>query len=200
MKYSMHYSYKGIGDVLIIIFNNSLTATRYEKKDRITVIYHDDEIIGYNIFDIKDIIKIKNEGMIYLPNPALIEVVNTMLHNAGVPTLEPFDNSGYFIGEVMDAIPLDEHKTFVTVSLNDEYISTIAKDATLEIGDKVVVAKVGTRLSNGETVKEGNMDGTLLNGHICTNHELGIKEKETEITILEKEAVVGQDFFSLEAK
>ena len=198
MKYSMHYSYRGIGDVLLIIFNNSLTMTRKENHGRIVAIYHDDELIGYNIFDIKEIIKIKSEGMIYLPNPALIEVINSMLINEKLPTLEPFEESGYVIGEVVDAIPLDDVKTFVTVNLETEYASVIVKDNSLNIGDKVVVAKVGTRLSSGDTVKEGNMDGTLLNGHICTNRDLGIKENEDKITLLDTNAINGKDFFSLE--
>ena len=184
MKYSMHYSYKEIGDVLIIIFDNDLKPTRSENKGRVTVIYHDDIIIGYNIFDIKDIIKIKNEGMIYFPNPTLVEVINTLLKNAGVPTLEIQIESGYYIGEITDV-----HNSMVTVNLGKEQVD--AKEIGLNVGDKVVVAKAGTRLCTGETVKDG---------HICKNKELGIKDNGEQITILDKEAEIGKDFFYLEEK
>ena len=191
----MHYSYKEIGDVLLIIFDNSLKATRSEKKGRVTVIYHDEQIIGYNIFDIKEIIKIKNQGMIYFPNPALVEVVNTLLKNAGVPTLDIYKESGYYIGEVTEV-----NDSIVYVNLGNEQISSIVDNSDVNVGDKLVVAKVDTRLSNGKTVKEKKVNDVLINGHICLNKELGIEDNGEQITILDKEAEIGKDFFYLEAK
>ena len=198
-NYAMYYSYKGIGDVLIIIFNNSLKMTRSEKINNVVVIYHDEEIIGYNIFDIKEIVKIKNEGMIYFPSETFLEIVNSILINAHQEPLEKKESSGYVVAEVVDAIELDEHKLFVTLSTEQEMINTIVKDAKVEIGDKVVVALVDTFLNSGEVVKSGNMDGTLLNGHICTAYELGIKDKEDAILTLNKDERNGEDFFMVEA-
>ena len=182
--YALYYSYKGIGDVLLVVIDNSLSMTNYKKINNVVVIYNDETIIGYNIFDIKDIIKIKNEGMICFPNPTLVEVINTLLKNAGVPTLEIQTESGYFIGEVTDV-----QNSIVTVNLDKEQVD--AKEIGLNVGDKVVVAKAGTRLCTGETVKDG---------HICKNKELGIKDNGEQITILDKEAEIGKDFFYLEEK
>lgn len=177
MKYSMYYSYKGIGDVLVIVFDEKALPTRSEQKDRITIIYHDDEIIGYNIFGTKDVIKIKSEGKIYLPSRILIDVVNSMLKNAGVPLLEMMENSGYFIGRVANVKQLDG-KVEVAVTLNDVEFKEVINDCSLSVDDRVVIN----------------------NTHICTNEELGIKENAKQITVLEKEAEVGKDFFSLEER
>ena len=78
-NYAIYYSYKTIGDVVIILFDNNKQPTRSETKHRVTVIYNEDEIIGYNIFDIKEIIKIRNEGMIYYPSFALVSIINSIL-------------------------------------------------------------------------------------------------------------------------
>lgn len=196
--YAIHYSYKGIGDVLIIIFDNQKEVTKHIRKGRVEVIYNNDEIIGYNIFDVKEIIKIKNEGKIFLPSPMLISVINTILKNEGLEELEEMKHSGFYTASIVDAIPIDEEKCFITTSLGDEYVSGIVKDNNLLVNEKIVVAKVGTRLSNGEIVKEGNMDGTLLNGHICTCEELN--EPGTGVLKLDKDIEIGRDFFYMEEK
>ena len=195
MDYSMYYSYKDSGDILFVNFNESLKPNRKEKKGRIEVYYHDNEIVRYNIYDIKDIVKIKNEGMFYYPNPALINVINTLLSNAGVPTLEIKDNSGYFIGEIKDI-----DNGIIRVTLGSEDITAKSNANDLHIGDKVVIAKKGVHLSTGEVVKEYMFNDVLINGHLCINNELGIKENGEQVTILDKDIEIGKDFFSLEAK
>ena len=43
-----------------------------------------------------------------------------------------------------------------------------------------------------------DLDGTLLNGHICNELELSISEKE-QILKLDIDEEIGKDFFTLEA-
>ena len=187
-NYSLHYSYKGIGDVLIVIFDNSKKPTRSEEKGKVVILYNKDEIIGYNIFDIKEIIKIKNEGMIFFPSEQLINVLNTILSNEGVEPLEYKDNSGYFTAEIKS---IDLDKNLVCLDLSNKQVVTAYNNLKLSVSDKVVVALPSTHLSDGSTVKEP---------HICTNKELGIKENEDEILVLDKEIETGEDFFSMEVR
>ena len=98
--YSLYYSYKNNGDVLIITFDGEKEATKSENRGRVTIIYNNSEIIGYQINNIKEIIKIKSEGMIYLPNKEMVEVINSILKNAKLEPLEEKENSGYFTAEV----------------------------------------------------------------------------------------------------
>ena len=182
-NYALYYSYKGIGDVLIVMFDDK-KPTRNETKGRVTIIYHDDEIIGYNIFNVKEIIKIKNEGMIYYPNPALVSVLNTILINEGVKPLDILEESGYMTAEV---IKKDDES--ITLSLGNK--EATAK-ADLNIGDKVVVALKDTFLYDGSVVKD--------NAHVCTYKELGIKVEEDQILLLDEDAEIGKDFFSSEVR
>ena len=152
-NYAMYYSYKGIGDVVIIIFDNTKNPTRSEKRHRVTVIYNGDEIIGYNIFDIKEIIKIRNEGMIYYPSSTLISIINSILKNEKLPLIDVKEQSGYIIGSVQEVTKIENEKYLVRISLGDDCVNAIVKEHLLNVNDKVVVAKEGTFLNNGDLVK-----------------------------------------------
>lgn len=192
-QYSIFYSYKGIGDVLIVIFNNESKPTHYERKGQVEVIYHEQEVIGYNIFDISKIIKIKTSGLIYLPSKELISIINALLRNNGLEELEVQTNSGYIIGEVVDIKPYQEKK-IVSVDIGKEVVKAYTKEV-INLKDKVVVATLGTRLNDSRIVK--TIEDT--NAFICTEKDLQISESDT-ILILDNEEENGKDFFTMEMK
>ena len=191
--YSIFYSYKGIGDVLIVIFNNESKPTHHERKGQVEVIYHEQEVIGYNIFDISKIIKIKTSGLIYLPSKELISIINALLRNNGLEELEVQTNSGYIIGEVVDIKPYQEKK-IVSVDIGKEVVKAYTKEV-INLKDKVVVATLGTRLNDSRIVKM--IEDT--NAFICTEKDLQISESDT-ILILDNEEENGKDFFTMEMK
>lgn len=192
-QYSIFYSYKGIGDVLIVIFNNESKPTHHERKGQVEVIYHEQEVIGYNIFDISKIIKIKTSGLIYLPSKELISIINALLRNNGLEELEEQTNSGYIIGEVVDIKPYQEKK-IVSIDIGKEVVKAYTKEA-INLKDKVVVATLGTRLNDSRIVKM--IEDT--NAFICTEKDLQISESDT-ILILDNEEENGKDFFTMEMK
>ncbi len=197
--YSLFYSYKHIGDVLIIIFNNDKKSTKNVRKGQVEIIYHENEIIGYNIFDIRNVVKIKTEGLIYLPSPAFINVINAILKNNGAEELDYVKESGYFIGEIKSIEQIDNEKSLVSIDNKKELINAVTKSNDLHLHDKVVVAIVDTRLNNGELVKSSNLGQTIINGHLCNEKELQISDEDS-ILILDKDEEIGKDFFTTEAK
>ncbi len=197
--YSLFYSYKHIGDVLIIIFNNDKKSTKNVRKGQVEIIYHENEIIGYNIFDIRNVVKIKTEGLIYLPSPAFINVINSILKNNGAEELDYVKESGYFIGEIKNIEKIDNEKSLVAIDIKKEVINAVTKNSDLHLRDKVVVATVDTRLNNGELVKSSNLGQTIINGHLCNEKELQISDEDS-VLILDKDEEIGKDFFTTEAK
>ena len=191
--YSLFYSYKNIGDVLIVIFDNEEKTTRSERIGQVEVIYHDNEVIGYNIFDISKIIKIKTQGLIYLPSEELIAIINALLKNNHIEELGVQSSSGYIIGQVIDIKPYREKK-IVSVDIEKEVVKAYTKE-DINKGDKVVVALLGTRLNDGRIVKL--IEDT--NAFICTEKDLQISESDT-ILILDNEEENGKDFFTMEKK
>ena len=185
-NYSLFYNYRHIGDVLIVIFDNDKSPTRNERKKDVEVIYHQDEVIGYNIFNIRNVVKIKSEGLIYRPSPTLIGVINNILKNSGVEELAVIDESGYIIGEVINI-----EKDQILIDIKKEKVSTLNQQFPLNVGDKVVIAQIGTRLNTGVKVKQ--------TAHLCLEKDLQISE-EDKVLILDKDEEIGKDFFTTEVK
>ena len=198
-NYAIYYSYKEIGDVVIILFDNAKNATSSIRKNRVSVIYHNDEIIGYNIFDIKDIIKIKSEGMIYFPSNVLVSIINSVLQNEKLETLEYKTSSGYLIAQVDEIKGIDNEKSLLSLSIGNDIFHSVVKNCSLKTGDKVVIVQEGTFLNNGEMFKETNYENIKINAHVCTGVELGITNIYG-ILSLDNDSVIGDDFFLLEEK
>ena len=198
-NYAIYYSYKEIGDVVIILFDNAKNATSTIRKNRVSVIYHDNEIIGYNIFDIKDIIKIKSEGMIYFPSNVLVSIINSVLQNEKLETLEYKTSSGYLIAQVDEIKGIDNEKSLLSLSIGNDIFHSVVKNCSLKNGDKVVIVQEGTFLNNGEMFKETNYENIKINAHVCTGVELGITNIDG-ILSLDNDSVIGDDFFLLEEK
>ncbi len=189
-NYSLYYSYPTLGDVLIVIFDNERKPTSHERKGNVEVIYNKEDIIGYNIFDIQNIIKIKSQGLIYLPSPTLVEVINSILINAKLEPLAIKEESGYVIAQIDEIKDLEDDQKLIYLNIGKEVVQATIKNKELKPKQKVVVAKANTRLNNGALVKEA---------HICTEKELSISELE-EVLIIEDDEEVGNDFFMMEEK
>lgn len=192
-NYSLFYSYKNIGDVLLVVFDNDLKATSHIRKGQVEVIYHDEQIIGYNIFDISKIIKIKTQGLIYLPSKELVAIINSILKNNDVEELANPTSSGYIIGEVVDITNKGDKKV-VSIDIGKEIVKAFTNNE-IHIKDKIVVATLHTRLNDGRTVKI--IDDT--NAFIVTEKDLQISNSNN-ILFLDVEEENGKDFFTMEMR
>ena len=67
----------------------------------VEVLYRDGEAIVYMIHNISRYTKIWMDGYIYLPSKILIDVINSILINAGLETLAYKDKSGFIIGKIL---------------------------------------------------------------------------------------------------
>lgn len=195
-NYSLFYSYKSIGDVLLIDFGSALKATHYKRIDDLTIIYHHDLVIGYNIFNILRIVKIRNNGLIFLPSKPLVDIINNILLNYHLETLEYKKMSGYYTGEIINIIDCDNYKGIYIRCSSNVYFSLL-EDRHVEIGDKVVIVLDGSLLNNGSVFRKKNSNYGFINCHVCTNKELNIVNDD-DVFLADKEINVGMDFFSVE--
>ena len=190
-NYSIYYSYKNLGDILLIVFNDEKDTTNIENKGRVVVIKNGEEIIGYNILNVKDIIKIKSDGLIYFPTPELIQVINNILANEKLPTLDYMTESGYYVTEITEI-----NKGVATLSLGDIDFHALS-NPLLKQGDKVVAVKAGKRLRDGKIIHTCTENGIKIDAYICTNSDLSIEEND-EPFIIDEDIENGKDFFMLE--
>ena len=92
--YRIYYSYKAIGDVLIIVCDDASYPDTVMKKGNVTALYSKGKLIGINIFGISEVVKIHADGLLHFVNPELVKVINAILKNADIETL---DKNGYSI-------------------------------------------------------------------------------------------------------
>ena len=129
-----------------------------------------------------------------------------------VESIEDFESvkgglQGLVIGEVLtcDKLPDSDHLKITTVDIGtDQPLQIVCGASNVEAGQKVVVAPVGTVLyGSGEpfTIKKSKIRGTLSEGMICAEDEIGIGNSHDGIMVLENHLVPGtpaSDYFKIE--
>lgn len=196
MNFSMFYNYHHLGDVLLISFIDE-EVTNHERRGQIEVLYHENELVGYNIFDISKIMKIRAEGLIVLPPNALIDAINSLLLKEGLTKLTHVERSNFVIGEVVSSEKLIG-KYLIKVNIGESVINTINKE-NIETGSKVVVAISGATLFDNSRIDVSLIDGVKIEGKLCSKKDLNTEDSD-DLLIIDDDSNIGTDFFMQEVK
>ena len=202
MTYSYFYNKNLIGDVLLISIDNELSTTHIKSFDDITLIYHEDELTGINIFNFSSVVKIKNEGRIVLPPNEMIDAINSKLSLVSDIKLPYVTETGFKVGKILtvEEHPESNHLHILTVDIGSEVLDIVCGAYNVKENMCVVVATVGTIMMDGTIIKPGKLLGEVSNGMCCSPKELGLKMDYPlhHLLVLDEEKVtLGQDFFSL---
>ena len=202
MKANFFYNRKLIGDVLLVVINNSLPMTHYENHDDVTLIYSHDELIGINVFNISEIIKFKTEGRITLPSNTIIDVVNDKIASLNVGKIDYVEKTGFTIGRILsvEEHPESDHLHLLKVDVGTEVLDIVCGARNVKENMLVVVATLGTMMMDGTTIVKGKLLGEESYGMCCSPKELGLNIEYPPHYLLELEegkVKVGEDFFSL---
>lgn len=188
-KYSMFHVRNKKTDTLVVVFNYGKIATRYERIGDIGITYSDKEIIAYNFFNINKIVKIRANNMIFLPNEALIDVLNALLGKKFTHLSYKMD-SGFMITGCNDISKINEKESlYYLITGPKSLITCVLPNDVVKVGTYFVLASEGTMLPNGEIVKKG---------HACTGYDLGINDDKTRVYELDDLYTLGSDFFRME--
>ena len=199
--YRIFYNYHTIGDVLMIVFDSQKKANKHEKRDNLMLIYHDDELIGINLFDISEIVRIKARGMIVNPAQEFIDVINHILLNHDLPPLSYQNESGFVVGQVIEVITGEEDNvTIAKVDIGSRVIYADAGNAKLKVNSFMVIALAGTILANGQRVEVEKHDHTFFEGKLCLKSDLNLlgENEEDGYFFIDEFIEIGQDFFAKE--
>lgn len=104
------------------------------------------------------------------------------------------------IGEVLECVdhPNSDHLHVCKVDIKTEVLDIVCGAPNCRKGLKVIVAKVGAKLPDGE-IKAGKIRGEVSNGMLCAMSELGLDSKflhdedYSGICELGSDAIVGED-------
>ena len=99
-EYGLYYTYSKDKDTLEILFSDGdFTSTKsYEDID---IFYNKNDIVKINIYGIKKYVKIRINGLIYLPSSEFLSLINGYIGKFGL-MLADKNNSGFFIDKKDD--------------------------------------------------------------------------------------------------
>ena len=116
-----------------------------------------------------------------------------------VISIEPDKNflDKLVIGEIIsiEKHPDADRLNITEVSIGDTVLSIVCGAKNIENGQKVVVARSGTKIKNIENnifeIKKTKIRGAESDGMICAEDEIGIGNSHSGVIVLEKKAKVG---------
>lgn len=82
-------------DKSVLILFSDLSANREDNFDEVDILYHDEQKVGYRIKNFIRYAKIKYSGIIFLPAPVLVDVINSILAKYKLEPLGYRFSSGY---------------------------------------------------------------------------------------------------------
>lgn len=196
------YNKNGVGDTLIVMLKNSEKAEQnFERKGSIARIFNEStkETVGYNFFDVSDIVTIEGNGQVVLSDQE-IDALNKALTAAGFEEALVADSRPKFVvGYVKECVPHpdSDHLNITQTEIDHgEVVQIVCGASNIAQGQKVVVAKVGAMMPTGMVIWDGELRGEPSHGMICSARELELENAPSEkgILVLPETAVTGEAF------
>lgn len=202
-NYALFYNRETIGDILMIVFDENTRPNEVIKNDNVVTLKKDGEIIGINIFNISEVMKIKAKGLIPVVDEKILSVINSILRNANVPELKEKKDSGFRVARIVniDEHPDSEHLHICDVDVGEsETLQIVCGAANAKKDLLCVCAMPFTFMPSGKQIIPGKLLGIESNGMLCSGRELGLDGFEGKRGLLElneNEYKVGEDFFKI---
>jgi tRNA-binding EMAP/Myf-like protein len=192
------YQPSTMGDMLAIYFEQTLPATHHLKKDNVVFIYHQQKLIGVNVFQPKILIKDLEQGIIRRMKPSLIEVLNQKFIELNVDLVLPPFHSQFVVGEVQQVeLHPDADALFVCqVNIGTNVIQIVTNSQKVKPSHRLVIALPGAMLLDGQVLQEGMMLKVLSQGMFCSEKTLGINpETQVGVYLLGNQIPIGKDYY-----
>ena len=196
---NLFYNKEGVGDVAFLQIEPTDGPFEYEIKNNVVAIKHENQIVGFNIFDFLKVYSVNSNGHIKL-NETLVEAIQQSITNAGFDYQLEADLSPKFVVgyvETKEKHPDADKLSILKVDVGSEKLQIVCGAPNVEAGQKVVVAKVGAVMPSGMVIKDAELRGVASSGMICSMRELNLPNapQEKGIMVLSDDYKVGNAFF-----
>ncbi|WP_257172427.1 YtpR family tRNA-binding protein [Staphylococcus capitis] len=196
---NLFYNPQGVGDVAFLQIEPTDGAFDYNKKDDVVEITQDGQVVGFNIFNVSDKIKIEGNGHIKLTSE-IIEALQQSINNSGFNYKLDTDLSPKFVVgyvETKEKHPDTDKLSVLKVNVGNETLQIVCGAPNVAAEQKVVVAKVGAVMPSGMVIKDAKLRGVDSSGMICSMKELDLPNapQEKGIMVLNDDYEIGQAFF-----
>ena len=198
--YRLFYNHPALKDVLIIVIDPEARVLKSETHNNVVALYgENDKLVGYNIFHIDDVMKIKANGVIFVPDAKLLEVINSLLEREGLTPLPEVEDSGYRVAKVLstEEHPLDEKALILKLQCGDKTYETVSSLKGILEGSMVVVALDGTILYDGSVYHAAVIKNINNDVKVLSPVELRLEGSEKDAFLLDEDPSFkdGEDFF-----
>ena len=199
MNLHAFYNSKYIGDDLLIRLCSQREVTHYQQYHDLCVLYHHDQVIGYNLFHASTYISSLQDGKVKI-TPEFVEQLNRVLKNENQELVESDYDDRFRVGRVIqiEEHPDSDHMHICQVDTGDETLQIVCGAPNVEQGQRVVVATIGAIMPSGLVIKPSKLRKVDSNGMICSARELGLPNapQVRGILVLDKEKYnIGESFF-----
>ncbi len=198
--YRLFYNHQALKVVLIIVIDPEARVLKSEAHHDVVALYgENDKLVGYNIFHIDDVLKIKANGAIFTPDAKLLGVINSLLEREGLSALPEMKDSGYRVAKVLstEEHPLDEKALILKLQCGEKTYETVSSLKGIKEGSMVVVALDGTILYDGSVYQAAVIKNINNDVKVLSPIELKFEGSEKEAFLLDEDPSFkeGEDFF-----
>ena len=195
------YNKQNVGDTLMVIVKNDENKeNKTERKGAVARIQTvDGETVAWNFFNVSDYLTIQGNGQVELSEND-IEVLNGQLKTAGYEERLVADLSPKFVvGYVKTCVdhPDSDHLHITETEVDGgNSLQIVCGAVNIEAGQKVVVAKPGAMMPDGQIIWPGSLRGVESFGMICSAKELHLPNapEKKGILVLAADAKTGEKF------
>ena len=180
-NYGIFYYFKRSPHSLLICFSDD-EVTYSTKIGKVTASYNGVDLVSYEIDGIDKLMKIHADGLIVLPNNALIDVINSVLRKETFEPLAYKPRSDFYVAKIIEI----DTQIKVTSLLGERSFPLIKG---LAVGDNVIINKENAFTCTGEYRKESR---------ICSYNDLGINVSNEIMKVNELD--IEKDLFEMEEK
>jgi hypothetical protein len=148
---SLFYNYQSWKDTLFIVIYNSATPDEVKKNGDVVGLYWENKLIGVNILNGNQYLKLRLSGLVHNPNEPLIALVRTLIKSSlGEDVI--LASSPVLVGQVKKI-----SEKGIETDLGDgktALCGIIEEDEELKEGDFVLLSPRGSRLDDGRMAEE----------------------------------------------
>lgn len=200
---TLFYNKEGIGDVLIIhLLKDRTSEVKVDRKGDLAVVTDEtsQEIVGFNLFNASNYFTLDDVKGKWSPEKIDVDKLNQTLKEAGIDTTLSVDlRPDFLIGwvEKKESHPDADKLNVCQVNVGTETLQIVCGAPNVDENQKVVVARVGAVMPDGNLIKDAELRGVPSSGMICSARELGLPNapKKKGIYILSEDAPVGESFW-----
>lgn len=199
MNLHAFYNKQYIGDVLLIRLSDKRDVTKTDLIDDVCVLYNNDEVIGYNLFEASKYISSLKDGQIRI-TVQFVDELNNVLNSLDLMSVESDYQDKFVVGKVegIENHPDSDHLHICQVNVKDEVLQIVCGAKNVALNQHVVVAKINAVMPSGLIIRPSKLRGVDSTGMLCSARELALPNAPDVSGILvldENKYQIGESFF-----